>query len=136
MYESGGNDSQPTQPTMPIFPKVGEPITVGFIRNYNRIKKGEQNRFEFLYNGGWLHVETCSTDFYGRATHLKITGRDNEHYTVCAKRSLSRSGSSNLWHDLKKLADPEYDHPFDTGMGDADVEHPFHNPGPEPMKIA
>lgn len=120
---------------MPVFPKVGESPTVGFIRRYNRIKSGEQTRMEFLYNGGWLHVEVTQTNFYGNGTHLKIRGTDNEDYTVLAKTRLDRRGSSNLWHDLKKLADPEYEHPFETGMGDPDVEHPFHELGPEPITI-
>ena len=121
---------------MPIFPKVGEPVTVGFIRNYNRIKSGEQNRFEFLYNGGWLHVNVSETGPDGRATELTISGTDNESFRVFATMSLSRRGTGNVWHDLKRLADPEYDHPFSSGMGDPNIEHPFHNPGPEPMKIA
>ncbi|QSG06366.1 hypothetical protein HSR121_2034 [Halapricum desulfuricans] len=101
----------------------------------NRVRRGEQRRFEFLYNGGWLHVEVCQTDFYGGATHLEIGGTDNENFTVLARTGLSRRGSGNVWHDLKKLADPEYDHPFKTGMGADDVEHPFHLPGPEPIQI-
>ena len=120
---------------MPVFPKVGEPITVGFIRNMKRIERGEQDRLEFLYNGGWLHVEVSQTDFYGGATHLKIDGTDNRGYTVLATMALHRRGTSNVWHDLKRLADPDYDHPFETGMGADDIEHPFHKPGPEPMRV-
>ncbi|OYR58498.1 hypothetical protein DJ70_02980 [Halorubrum halodurans] len=101
-----------------------------------RIRGGEQDSLEFLYNGGWLNVKATQTDFYGRATHIKITGKDNRSYTVLAKRSLGSAVGASVWHDLKKLADPDYDHPFSTGMGAADVEHPFHLPGPKPMRVA
>lgn len=121
--------------TATIFPSVDEPITVGFLRNMKRISRGEQESLEFLYNGGWLHLKVTQTDFYGRATHVRITGKDNRAYTVNAKRRLGSSLGANVWHDLKKLADPDYNHPFNTGMGDKDVEHPFHKPGNKPIQI-
>lgn len=117
-----------------IFPAVDEPITVGFLRNVKRIRRGKQDALEFLYNGGWIHVEVSQTDFYDRPTHLKITGKDNQAYRVNVSRRMPQ-GSANLWHDLKKLADPDYNHPFETGMGDKNIEHPFHNPGPKPMRV-
>lgn len=121
--------------TAKIFPSVEEPITVGFIRATKQMGRGDLDTIEFLYNGGWLTVTVSQRDFYGKPTVIKIAGTDNKHYRVHARRQFRSSISANLWHDLKKLADPDYSHPFTTGMGAADVEHPFHAPGGKHIRI-